>query len=82
MMWLCEKTQAKYTNTSSLARKLLFPFPSSYLVECEFSAVNDILLKKRNRPDITKRGDLRLKLTKFLPRIKSLCNRHRAQVSH
>ncbi|XP_042241793.1 protein ZBED8-like, partial [Homarus americanus] len=48
MMWLCEETQAKYPNTSSLARKLLLPFPSSYLVECGFSAVNDLLLKKRN----------------------------------
>ncbi|XP_042229496.1 SCAN domain-containing protein 3-like [Homarus americanus] len=82
MMWLCEETQAKYPNTSSLARKLLLPFPSSYLVECGFSAVNDLLLKKRNRLDITKRGDLRLKLTKFLPRIKSLCSRHQAQGSH
>ncbi|XP_042228309.1 SCAN domain-containing protein 3-like [Homarus americanus] len=82
MMWLCEETQAKYPNTSSLARKLLLPFPSSCLVECGFSAVNDLLLKKRNRLDITKRGDLRLKLTKFLPRIKSLCSRHQAQGSH
>ena len=32
MMWLCEETQAP--NTSSLPRKLLLPFPSSYLVEC------------------------------------------------
>ena len=62
MMWICEETQAKYLNTSSLARKLLFP--SSYLVECGFSAVNDLLLKKRNRLDITKQGDFRLKLTK------------------
>jgi len=82
MMWLCEETQATYPNASSLARKLLLPFPSSYLVECGFSAVNDLLLKKRNRLDITKRGDLRLKLTKFLPRIKSLCSRHQAQGSH
>ena len=74
MMWLCEETQDKYPNTSSLARKLLLTFPSSYLVECGFSAVNDLLLKKRNRLDITKRCDLRLKLTKFLPQIKSLCS--------
>ena len=74
MMWLCEETQAKYPNTSSLARKLLLPFPSSYLVACGFSAVNDLLLKKRNRLDSTKRGDLRFKLKKILPRIKSLCS--------
>ena len=45
MMLLCEETQAKYQNTSSLARKLLLPSPSSYLVECGFSSVNDLLLK-------------------------------------
>ena len=82
MKWLCEETQDKYPNTSSLARKLLLPFPSSYLVGCGFSAVNDLLLRKRNRLDITKRGDLRLKLTTFLPRIKYLCSRHQAQGSH
>ena len=82
MMWLCEETQAKYRNTSSLAGRLLLPLPSSYLVECGFSAVNDLLLNKRNRLDITKRGDLRLKLTTCLPRIKSLCSRHHAQGSH
>ena len=37
-----------------VTRKLLLPFPSSYLVECGFSAVNYLLLKKRNRSDITK----------------------------
>ena len=82
MMWLCEETQAKYPNKYSLARKLLLPFPSSYLVECGFSAVNDLLPKKRNRLDITKRGNLRLKLTKFRPLIKFICSRHQAQGCH
>ena len=35
MMWLCEETEAKYPNRSCLTRKLLLPFPSSYLVECD-----------------------------------------------
>ena len=47
MMWLWEETQAKCPNTSSLARKLLLPLPSSYSVKCGYSAVNDLLLKKR-----------------------------------
>ena len=50
-MWLCEETQAKYPNRSWLTRKLLLSFPSSYLMACGFSAVNDSLLKKRNRLD-------------------------------
>ena len=81
-MWICEETQAKYPNTSSLLKKKLLPFPSSYFVECGFSAVNDLLLKTRNRLDITKRVDLRLKLAKFLLRIKSFGSRHQAQGSH
>ena len=82
MSWLCDETETKYPHSTNFARKLLLPFPSSYLAECGFSAVNDLLLKKRNRLDITKRGDLRLKLTKLEPDIKSLCRRHDAQGSH
>ncbi|GFW59501.1 hypothetical protein TNCV_3221551 [Trichonephila clavipes] len=52
------------------------------LIECGFSAVNDLLSKKRNRLDITKRGDWRLKLTKLEPDIKSLCRRHEASGFH
>ncbi|GFX41809.1 hypothetical protein TNCV_389221 [Trichonephila clavipes] len=43
--------------------KAILPFPSSFLAECGFSAVNDLLIKKINRQDITQGGDLRLKLT-------------------
>ncbi|GFV83731.1 SCAN domain-containing protein 3 [Trichonephila clavipes] len=43
-----------------------------YYAECGFSAVNDLLSKKRNRLNITKRGNLRHKLTKLEPEIKSL----------
>ncbi|XP_053990033.1 SCAN domain-containing protein 3-like [Hylaeus volcanicus] len=82
MAWLCEETEIKYPNATKCARKLLLPFPSSYLAECGFSAVNDLLIKKRNRLDITQRGDLRLKLSKLEPNIKSLCSKHQAQGSH
>ncbi|KAK2579964.1 hypothetical protein KPH14_007644 [Odynerus spinipes] len=79
MVWLCLETEIKYPNATKCARELLLPFPSSYLAECGFSAINDLLLKKRNRLDITKWGDLRLKLTKLEPDIKSLCSKHQAQ---
>ncbi|XP_023241711.1 zinc finger BED domain-containing protein 5-like [Centruroides sculpturatus] len=82
MAWLCDETEAKYPNTTKCARKLLLPFPSSYLAECGFSAVSDLLIKKRNRLDITQRGDLRLKLTKLEPDIKSLCKKHQVHKSH
>lgn len=82
MAWLCHETEVKYPNLTYFSRKLLLPFPSSYLAECGFSAVNDLLLKKRNRLDITERGDLRLKLSKLVPNIRSLCSKHQAQGSH
>ncbi|CAH2007253.1 unnamed protein product [Acanthoscelides obtectus] len=46
----------------NIARKFLISFPSSYLVERGFSAVTNLLTKKRNRLDIISRGDLRLTL--------------------
>ncbi|GFX78160.1 uncharacterized protein TNCV_5135071 [Trichonephila clavipes] len=46
MAWLCEETEIKYPNSTKCARKLLLPFPSSFLAECGFSAVNDLLIKK------------------------------------
>ncbi|XP_071033055.1 protein FAM200C-like [Parasteatoda tepidariorum] len=82
MSWLCEEIEIEYMNSTKYARELLLSFPFSYLAECGFSAVNDLLVKKkRNRPDVTLRGDLRLKLTKLEPNIKSLCSKHQAQGS-
>ncbi|XP_029641238.1 uncharacterized protein LOC115216179 [Octopus sinensis] len=81
MSWLCDEIETKYVNSTNFARKLLL-FQSSYLAEYGCSAVNDLLLKKRNWLDITKRGDLRLKLTKLVPNIKFLRSRHEAQGSH
>ncbi|GFU77198.1 uncharacterized protein TNCV_152441 [Trichonephila clavipes] len=82
MVWLCDETETKYPHSTKSARKLLLPFPSSYLAEYGFSAVNDLLSKERNGLAITKRGDLRLKLTKLEPDIKSFCRRHDASGSH
>ena len=80
--WLCDEVEDRYPNSTGLARKLLFPFPSSYSVECGFSIVDNLLLKKRNSLDITKRGDLRLKLTGFVRNIEVLCSEHQPQNSH
>jgi hypothetical protein len=48
MSRLYEETKTKYPNSASFARKLLLPFPWSYLAECGFSAVNDLLMKKKS----------------------------------
>ena len=82
LMWLHPEVVEKYQGLAIRAQKLLLPFPSSYLVECGFSAVTEILCKKRGSLDITRRGDLRLKLTKLMPDIKSLIRQHQAQGSH
>ena len=68
----CGETGTKYKNSTSFAGKLLLPFLSPYLAECGISVENDLLLMIRNAQDITKRGDVILKLTKLVPNIKSL----------
>ena len=60
----------------------IIAFPSTYLVECGFSCVNQLLTKYRNRLDIVKRGDLRLALSNLEPDIKKLASQHQAQGSH
>ena len=82
LMWLSQECKKKYPRCTALASQKLISFPSSYLVECGFSVVADLLHAKRNQLEITKRGDLRLKLTKLEPRIKQLCRQHQAQGSH
>ena len=62
--------------------KILLHFPTFYLVECGFSAVNEILTKKRNKINICIRGDIKLKLTNFKPNIEGLVAKHQPRGSH
>ena len=80
--WLQKDRGILYLSLWNIARKFLVAFPSSYLVERAFSAVTNLITKKRNRLDIVSRGDLRLNLTTFTPRIKGLVARHQVQPSH
>ena len=82
MMWLEFRVASKFAKLIAVAQKALLPFPTTYLVECGFSTVSDILTKKRGRLQITDRGDLRLKLTSFDPDIDELVKGHSAQGSH
>ena len=61
-----------YPNMWKMVRNLLLPFPTSYLVESGFSAVNNIITKHRNRLRLNERGDLCLLLTKIEPDIQYL----------
>ena len=60
----------------------IIAFTTSYLVKREFGAMLQLLMKQRNRLDITKKGDLRLLLTDIEPQIELLMAEHQAQASH
>lgn len=55
--WLKNNIPVTYPVLWNIARKFLISFPSSYLAEWGFNAVTNLLTKKRNRRDITSRGD-------------------------
>ena len=65
MMWLNDEIVQNYPRLSSRAQRMLLPSPSSYLVECGFSAGTKLLTHKRGSLDISVRGVLGLKLTKL-----------------
>ncbi|XP_042239171.1 protein ZBED8-like [Homarus americanus] len=71
-MWLDPQDVAKYEKLATETQQVLLPFPTTYLVECAFSAVTDMLTKQRGCLNICDRGDLRAKPTGFVPRFSSL----------
>ncbi|GFW30877.1 uncharacterized protein TNCV_2939791 [Trichonephila clavipes] len=48
MAWLGEKTEIKYPNSTKCTRKLLLPFPSSFLAECGFMIPDKKKKKKKS----------------------------------
>ena len=44
LMWLDPQFCAKYPKLAKVAEHTLLPFPTTYLVECAFRAVTDILM--------------------------------------
>ena len=80
--WRRSEFALKYPLLWENAKMYIIAFPSTYLVECGFSCVNQLLTKYRNRLDIVKRGDLRLALSNLEPDIKKLASQHQAQGSH
>lgn len=81
-LWMNQDVLKKYPLLWNNLKLLLLAFPTSYLVETGFSRVMHLLSKTRNRLDIEKRGDLRLSLTAFKPRIDKLAALHQSQGSH
>ena len=70
--WLQNNIPVTYPVLWNIARKFLISFPSSYLVERGFSAVTNLLTKKRNRLDIISLGDLRFTLRKLTLNVNNL----------
>ena len=82
IFWLQSKIKVKYRHVWDQVKIIFIAFPSSYLVEREFSSVTGLLDKKKKCLDIERRGDLRLFLTKIQPDIKKLMKLHQAHPSH
>jgi hypothetical protein len=80
--WLQKSIPTLYPGLWATVQKFLIAFSSSYLAERGFSAVANLLSKKRNTLHITERGDLRLMLTKLEPDINKLLKLHQPQPSH
>lgn len=80
--WLQKDIPATYPGVWNITRKFLIAFPSSYLVERGFSAVTNLITKKRNKLDIVNRGDLRLNVTKLKPNVDNLLLKHQVHPSH
>lgn len=80
-LWLQANDPEFCPKSWKVVEKFLIAFPSSYLDERGFSAVTNLITKKRNRLEIVARGDLRLNLTKFTLDIKKLVSSHRIHSS-
>lgn len=80
--WLQKSIPQLYPGLWSIVERFLIAFPSSYLCERGFSAVTTLLTKKRNHLQVTKRGDLRLFLSKIEPDINKLIKYHQIHPSH
>ncbi|XP_050526774.1 zinc finger BED domain-containing protein 5-like [Daktulosphaira vitifoliae] len=73
--------QAEFPEISIKAIKILLPFFTSYLCEQGFSVVTTIKSKKRERLQSVEE-ELRVSLSTIRPRIKHLCTKRQAQMSH
>ncbi|KAI6659533.1 Protein ZBED8-like [Oopsacas minuta] len=69
-----------YPNVADRAVKILLMFPSTYLCEQGFSAL--LLIKNKFRARLSVEADLRLALSKTVPRIDSLIHNMQAHPSH
>ncbi|KAK3731555.1 hypothetical protein RRG08_007634 [Elysia crispata] len=74
--------QTKYPSLWERTKNLFIAFPTYYLLELGFSAVQDSWQSRRNKLMITDHGDLRLLLTNSKPDIDNLISSHQTHSSH
>ncbi|KFD64053.1 hypothetical protein M514_23763 [Trichuris suis] len=70
--WLQKLIPALYPTVCAVVKRWLICLPSSSLVERALSVVTNLITKNRNRLQLVKRGDLRLRVTSILPNIDKL----------
>lgn len=80
--WLQKQISQLYPKLWSIVERFLIAFPSSYMCERGFSAVTNIVTKKRSRFQVSERGDLRLFLSEIKPDIDKLIKNHQIHPSH
>ena len=78
--WIAIPGWNTFPNLWKVAELLVLAFPTSYLIERGFSAVYRLLMKQRNRLDISQCGDLRLLITDMKPDVNRIIDEHHAQV--
>ncbi|KFD50723.1 hypothetical protein M513_08379 [Trichuris suis] len=79
--WLRKQIPVLYPTVWAVVKRWLICLPSSSLMERAFSLVTDLITKNRNRLQLVKRGDLRLRVTSILPNIDKLVRSQLCQPS-
>ena len=81
--WINLVPQARFKNTRAIAMLLLTMFPSTYICESAFSAMNAIKSQDRNRLSNTHLGQcLRIATTDYRPDIRKVASSRRSHFSH
>jgi hypothetical protein len=70
----------EYPEISCKALRVLIPFATSYLCEAGFSAV--VVIKSKYRSKINIEKEMRVTVSKMLPRFELLCHGKQAHPSH
>ncbi|XP_029654093.1 protein FAM200A-like [Octopus sinensis] len=80
--WLQAVIPEKYPVLWEKAKLFFIAFPTSYLVERSFNVLSQLVAKSRNRLDVAKRGDLRLRLTNIKPNVELVSKFIQRHCSH